>query len=121
MKNSILIFLFSVFFIVGCSNKNEIKKIEVIEKFDLEEKEVSNRLEPTNFYAIEGFFEDDLDYALDVFKKDCKRSKRYDLFKDICHKAQFETDGRKFFIVNFQPYKLYDSKSSDEGIITGYY
>ena len=121
MKNSILIFLFSVFFIIGCSNKNEIKKIEVIEKFDLEEKEVSNRLEPTNFYAIEGFFEDDLDYALDVFKKDCKRSKRYDLFKDICHKAQFETDGRKFFIINFQPYKLLDSKSSDEGIITGYY
>ena len=115
MKNSILIFLFSILFIVGCSSKNEIKK------FDIEEKEDSNRLEQTNYYAIEGFFEDDLNYALDVFKKDCKRSKRYDLFKDICYKAQYETDGRKFFIINFQPYKLVDSKSSDEGTITGYY
>jgi membrane-bound lytic murein transglycosylase A len=121
MKNSILILLFSTFLFLGCSNKNEIKKIELIEKGDLEKKEASNRMELTNFYDIEGFFEDDLNYALDVFKKDCKRSKRYVLFKDICHKAQFETDGRKFFIINFQPYKLYDSKSSDEGIITGYY
>ncbi|MDZ7817676.1 MAG: murein transglycosylase A [Aliarcobacter sp.] len=121
MKNSILIFLFSIFFIFGCSNKNEIKKIEVVEKIDSKEKEPSNRMELVNFYEIEGFFEDDLNYALNVFKKDCKRSKRYDLFKDICHKAQFETDGRKFFIINFQPYKLYDNKSSDEGIITGYY
>jgi membrane-bound lytic murein transglycosylase A len=121
MKNSILILLFSIFFIFGCSNKNEVKKTEVLAKIDFEEIESSNRLDLSNFYEIEGFFEDDLDYALDVFKKDCNRSKRYDLFKDICHKAQFETDGRKFFIINFQAYKLYDSKSSDEGIITGYY
>lgn len=121
IKNSILIFIFTVLFFIGCSNKNEIKKIEPIEKIELTEKKPSNRMELTNFYEIEGFFEDDLDHALDVFKKDCKRSKRYDLFKDICHKAQFEKDGRKFFIVNFQAYKLFDSKSSDEGIITGYY
>ena len=71
MKNSILIFLFSIFFIFGCSNKNEIKKIELIKKIDSKEKEASNRMELTNFYEIEGFFEDDLDYALDVFKKVC--------------------------------------------------
>ena len=85
----------------GCSNKNDVKKTEVLVKIDFEEIESSNRLDLSNFYEIEGFFEDDLDYALDVFKKDCKRSKRYDLFKDICHKAQFEKDGRKFFIINF--------------------
>ena len=78
-------------------------------------------MEAVTFYEIEGFFEDNLDYALDVFKKDCKSSNRYDLFKDICEKAQFQTDGRKFFIINFQPYKLFDSKSNDKGIITGYY
>ena len=122
MKNSILIFLFFIFFISGCSSKKQnIEKKEILKEVYIEKKETSNRMQLTNFYDIEGFFEDDLDYALDVFKKDCKRSKRYDLFKDICHKAQFETDGRKFFIINFQPYKLIDSKSSDEGIITGYY
>ena len=121
MKNLILISLFCLFFISGCANKDELKKIEITEKNDIEKKETSNRMELADFYDIEGFFEDNLDYALDVFKKDCKRSKRYDLFKDICYKAQFETDGRKFFIINFQPYKLYDSNSSDEGIITGYY
>jgi membrane-bound lytic murein transglycosylase A len=124
MKNSILIFLFTIFFIIGCSDKNETEKIEKIdapENVYSEEKNPINSTELSNFYEIEGFFEDDLDYALNVFKKDCKRSKRYDLFKDICHKAQSETDGRNFFIVNFQPYKLYDSKASDEGVITGYY
>ena len=90
MKNSILIFLFFIFFISGCSSKKQnIEKKEILKEVYIEKKETSNRMQLTNFYDIEGFFEDDLDYALDVFKKDCKRSKRYDLFKDICHKAQF--------------------------------
>jgi len=67
------------------------------------------------------FFDDDLNYALDIFKKDCKRSKRYELFKEVCQKAEFQNNGKEFFITNFQPYKLYNSKSSDEGTITGYY
>jgi uncharacterized lipoprotein NlpE involved in copper resistance len=37
MKNSILILLFSIFFIFGCSNKNEVKKTEVLAKIDFEE------------------------------------------------------------------------------------
>ncbi|MBP9490527.1 MAG: murein transglycosylase A [Aliarcobacter sp.] len=123
MKNLILISLFFILFISGCSSKKEIiEKKEVVEQqINIEKKEPSNRMEAVTFYEIEGFFEDDLDYALSVFKKDCKRSKRYELFKNICEKAQSQTDGKKFFIINFQPYKLYDSKSSDEGIITGYY
>ena len=125
MKNLILIFSFSIFLIfsiLGCSNKTEaIEKKAILEEVIIEEIETPNGMKAVTFNEIEGFFEDDLDYALDVFKKDCKRSKRYDLFKDICHKAQFQSDGRKFFIINFLPYKLYDSKSSDEGIITGYY
>ena len=125
MKNLILIFLFSIlsiFSILGCSNKTEaIKKKEILEEVPIKEIETPNGMKAVTFNEIEGFFEDDLDHALDVFKKDCDKSKKYDLFKDICHKAQFQSDGRKFFIINFLPYKLYDSKSSDEGIITGYY
>ena len=103
IKNLIVISFFFLLFISGCSNKKEIiEKKEVVEEINIEKKESSNRMEAVTFYEIEGFFEDNLDYALDVFKKDCKRSNRYDLFKDICEKAQFQTDGRKFFIINFQ-------------------
>lgn len=54
-------------------------------------------------------------------KRLSKIKRKYEQFKSVCQKAQYETDGRKFFIVNFQPYKLYDSNSHDEGTITGYY
>lgn len=112
MKSLILI-LFLTFLVTGCSTKKEV--------FEEEKKEVKNRMEPVSFAEIKGFFEDDLNYALEVFKKDCQKSKKYEQFKSVCQKAQYETDGRKFFIVNFQPYKLYDSNSHDEGTITGYY
>lgn len=106
-----------IFFITACSTKKEV----VLQKEIKQIEEPKNKMEKVSFMEIEGFFEDDLNYALEVFKKDCKRSKRYELFKDVCLKAENEKDGRKFFITNFQPHKLIDSKSSDEGIITGYY
>ena len=116
-----LIFLISlILFISGCSTKKEVLLQKQIQK-EIKQTELSNKMEKVSFMQIDGFFEDDLDYALEVFKKDCKRSKRYQLFKEVCLKAENEKDGRKFFLLNFQPYKLIDSKSSDEGIITGYY
>ena len=106
-----------IFFITACSTKKEV----VLQKEIKQIEEPKNKMEKVSFMEIEGFFEDDLNYALEVFKKDCKRSKRYELFKDVCLKEENEKDGRIFFITNFQPHKLIDSKSSDEGIITGYY
>lgn len=127
MKNTILIILtvfLTVFTLTGCSNKKEELKIEPA-VIQLEEKEAStieeNRLEKVSFSQIDGFFEDDLNHALDIFKKDCKKSKRFEEFKNVCAKAEHVNDGRMFFVTNFQAYKLYDSKSRDEGIITGYY
>lgn len=116
MKNSILILLFSFFFIIGCSDKTQ-----TINKKNIEKLQALNKIEAVSFQQIEGFYEDNLDYALDVFKKDCKKSKKFELFKNICNKAQDKTAGRDFFISNFEAYKLIDKKSNDEGIITGYY
>jgi membrane-bound lytic murein transglycosylase A len=78
-------------------------------------------MQAVTFNDIDGFYRDDLNHALEVFKKDCKKSKKNELFMNVCHKAEYETDGYKFFTINFQPYKLLDSNSSDEGTITGYY
>lgn len=36
-------------------------------------------MEPVSFAEIKGFFEDDLNYALEVFKKDCQNQKMNNL------------------------------------------
>ncbi|WP_198304861.1 murein transglycosylase A [Arcobacter vandammei] len=126
MKNLLFLFL-AIFIISGCSKKQEqIPQAPVIEKtkevvIEEQNSEVENGMQKVSFLEIDGFFEDDLNHALEVFKKDCKKSKRYDEFKNVCKKAEFEKDGRKFFMLNFEPYKLFDSKAKDEGTITGYY
>ncbi len=122
MKSFIFSFLVFGLFISGCSTKNENveKKQSSVEDIDVK-KEKKNRMEPVPFSQIDGFFEDDLDHALDVFKKDCKKSKRFEQFRKVCEKSEHETDGRRFFISNFQPFKLYDNDSNNKGTITGYY
>lgn len=126
MKNLIFVILV-IFLISGCSKKQEqIPQAPVIEKdkevvIEEQNTNLENGMQKVSFLEIDGFFEDDLNHALDVFKKDCKKSKRYDEFKNVCKKAEFENDGRKFFMLNFEPYKLIDSKAKDEGTITGYY
>ena len=126
MKNLILLIL-AIFLISGCFKKQEqIPQAPVIEKdkevvIEEQNTNLENGMQKVSFLEIDGFFEDDLNHALDVFKKDCKKSKRYDEFKNVCKKAEFENDGRKFFMLNFEPYKLIDSKAKDEGTITGYY
>ena len=109
-----IFYLILLLIITGCSNKNSVV---VEEKQEIKEP----KMVPSSFNEIEGFFDDDLNHALDVFKKDCLRAKRFELFKAVCEKAEYETDGKEFFISNFQPYKLYDREERDEGIITGYY
>ncbi len=121
MKLVIYIFIITTLFFTGCTMKEEV----VVPK---EEKIVPPPVKPTtenmkavSFTEIEGFYKDDLNHALEVFKKDCKKSKKNELFTEVCEKAESEIDGKKFFTLYFQPYKLLDENSSDEGLITGYY
>ena len=126
MKNLILIIL-AIFLATGCSKKQEqIPQAPLVEKdkevvIEEQNENLENGMQKVSFLEIDGFFDDDLNHALEVFKKDCKKSKKYDEFRNVCKKAEFEKDGRKFFMLNFQPYKLFDSKAKDEGTITGYY
>jgi len=101
---SVVISLFT-----GCAQKT-------IEKSDISKAD----LQKVNWQDIQGFEEDNLDKALEVFKKDCKSSKKYKNLSDACLKAEVSTDGKYFFKTNFTPYKLM-SEAEDIGLITGYY
>ena len=119
MKSVIFLFLIIVLFFSGCSAKKEVISEQLTTTPEV--KETKTNMKPVGFNEIDGFYRDDLTHALDVFKKDCIKSKKNELFKNVCQKAEYETDGAKFFTINFQPYKLLDEDSFDEGIITGYY
>ena len=121
MKLVIYMFIIATLFFTGCTMKEEVVEVPKEEKIVTPVKPSTENMKAVSFSEIDGFYKDDLNHALDVFKKDCKASKRNELFKDVCQKAEFETDGKKFFTLYFQPYKLLDENASDEGLITGYY
>lgn len=109
----IFLFFVSVFLlllITGCTPKYE--------SFDNISKA---KLQAVDFDEIEGFYEDNLDIALSVFQKDCKRAQRYKMFKNVCEKSKVAQDAESFFTSNFTAYKLRAQNGKDEGIITGYY
>jgi len=117
MKNllikSLIATLFLTLFFAGCSQKES--KLEMLPNIS---KAKVKRIE---FKDIKGFYEDDLSLAFEVFKKDCKRAKRYNLFEDICLKAENFSNPSQFFTENFTAYELHNDNGTNEGLITGYY
>jgi len=113
MKNLLNIIAVTVlgFVIAGCAPKYN-KEYEQLSKANLKQSSWSD---------LKGFEKDDLNLALEVFKKSCSKSKRYEMFKTACLKANEAKNANLFFKENFTPFKLYDDKHSDEGLITGYY
>ena len=97
-------------FFIGCANK--IEKLPNISKANFQK---------SSWNELVGFENDNLKLALDVFKKDCTSSKKYENLKDICDKSFIENNPKKFFTNNFTPYKLISDDYSDNGLITGYY
>jgi len=114
MKIVILSISFLILFFTGCSQKEplQLEKLNKISKA---------KVKKVSLDKVLGFYEDDLNHALEVFKKDCKRSKRYELFKDVCKKADSYDNGSKFFTENFVAYELYNKNKTNTGVITGYY
>lgn len=120
MQKFLILPIFIVIFLTSCATKTDNKALleQLNQKKSFVKKE---REERVSFSQIKGFFEDDLNFALEVFKKDCQKSKRFEELKNVCQKAEHYTDGAMFFVSNFIPYQLHDSNSNDEGMITGYY
>ena len=97
----------------GCSQKEPLK---------LETLPISKaKVKKIPLENIKGFYEDDLSLAFEVFKKDCKRAIRYELFKEVCQKAEHFTNPSQFFSENFTAYELYNNNGTNKGLITGYY
>ena len=108
MKHIILLIL-AIFIFTACSPK--------FEKLDISK----GNLQKVSFKELKDFENDNLKEALEVFNKACNRSKKRELFKDVCLKAKTADNPKNFFTENFTPYKLYNSDGTDKGIITGYY
>lgn len=113
MKLLTIITLFFILMFTGCSIKEPLK---------LETLPISKaKVKKINLDEIQGFYEDDLNLAFEVFKKDCKRAKRFELFKSVCEKADSYSNPSQFFSENFSAYELYNSDGTNQGLITGYY
>jgi len=119
--------LTSLFLITGCSFKPDIIVVKDEEKPQKVEKKyekipyLKGNLKKVDFKDLEGFNKDDLGLAFKVFKHSCKKSFKKELFKDVCYVTNSYDNPYKFFTENFTPFKLYDSKDYDKGVITGYY
>lgn len=112
MKNYLTLLLITLLFI-GCSTKQEEIPKKTITKQSIEK-------EKTAFDYLNGFYDDDLNLALEVFKKACEKSSKKELFKDVCNNSYNSTNGKSFFTNNFTP-KVLVSNTGDKGLITGYY
>lgn len=109
MRHFYLFILPIIFILTGCGPKFESVNYS------------SAKLQKVGFSQLKSFEDDDLPLALEVFKKDCKKSSKKKLFKEVCLKAEKTENAKEFFLQNFTPYKLYNKNGNDKGVITGYY
>ena len=107
--NKILVFLLFVIFFTSCSVK-----------YDKIEHSQAN-LKKVSFSQLDNFENDNLDLALEVFQKACKKSYKKELFEEVCEKSKNVENSKEFFTTNFTPYKLFDDEGEDKGVITGYF
>jgi len=105
-----LLIIATLLILNGCSSKKE----------ELTLTKPTKKIEKTPFDYLNGFYDDDLDLAFNVFKKACVKSKRKVQFKEVCENTSNFTSGKEFFTKNFTP-KVLVSSSGDKGLITGYY
>ena len=109
MKTLYVLPILFLFILTGCGPK--------FEKVNYSKAQ----LQKIDFDELQGFEEDDLQSALEVFKKGCVKSSRKVLFKTVCEEAKVAEDAKEFFTKNFTPYTLYSKRGSNRGVITGYY
>jgi len=108
---TILTTIFFSLFLIGCASKTQEEPKEPARLFSVND---------SPFDYMKGFYDDDLNLALEVFKKACEKSYRKPIFENVCINANYYESGKKFFTQNFTP-KILVSNSGDLGLVTGYY
>mgnify|MGYP001168216319 CR=1 FL=1 len=104
MKYIVLLTAF-IFIFTGCSST---------------QKKTTTTLKQSTYDYMHGFFDDDLDEALVVFKKACINASKKEIFKNVCENSLYYENGEEFFTKYFTPRVLVSNKG-DLGLITGYY
>lgn len=97
----------------GCSPK-------IVQKQEISQA----KIQKASWDDLEGFEQDNLQVALEVFRKDCVASQKNQNLKDVCIKvndSNLTKDPKEFFVSNFTPYKLIGEDKKETGLITGYY
>ena len=110
MKSIYLSIIIALFF--SACQEQKVEKLNNISKANLEK---------IQFKDIEGFNDDNLNLAFEVFKNGCKARRVNKELKSNCKDVNKYTNGKEFFTKYFIPYKLLNKKNSDKGLITGYY
>ncbi len=110
MFKTLLVF-FLILFFTGCQEKKIVKKPEISNAF----------LQKITWDEVEGFEEDNLQLALDIFKKDCQARRVNKHLKEVCEESLNYTNGKNFFVENFTPFNLLNKQKRTQGLITGYY
>ena len=108
-KSFIYFSLLTILF-TGCSTK-------IISQPDI----TKASLKQVAFKDILGFQKDNLDTALEIFKKDCKARKVNKVLKNVCKKSTNYNNGYEFFTSNFIAFNLLNKDETNHGLITGYY
>ncbi|MEN4052425.1 MULTISPECIES: MltA domain-containing protein [Sulfurimonas] len=107
----VIITLFFFLFFVSCSKEPKVHL-----------KELSNtELRKTTFESLPDFHKENFDEVLQLFVKNCQTKKVFDIYTDLCNKAQETQNAQEFITANFQPFLILNNKEDNQGTLTGYY
>ena len=110
MKHNILFLTIALIFI-GCSKEPHVTFSNM----------PNTQLLKSDFDELPNWEDEEYTHALNYFTDSCKTSKTRKIYKDLCEKAVDVSNAKGFLMTYFTPYKIISSKSSEVGLLTGYY
>jgi membrane-bound lytic murein transglycosylase A len=107
-----------------CIKKSIEQKDKVVQKVTpkYKEKRIKQKwVSFKKFRDLEGFRSEDFKEIFEHFKRNCKKGRVAKFYKNLCYKAEEESDARFFIVNNFEPKQIKNTKRDNIGLLTGYY